>query len=318
MCTENVREEHEVIKMKPLLNTEQLIEHMKKKGIKFNIVNEEQAKDFLTYNNYYMKLASYRFNYNKYSAGKHCGEYIDLEFAYLKELSTIDMHLRYIICQMCLDIEHFLKVKLLNSIENNENEDGYRIIQKFIAKDAKLKILKKIQGHKSSDYCKGLIDKYHPYYPAWVFIELISFGDLAHLCHFYYELYDDKVSDHILLNSVRDIRNATAHSNCVINVLTPGNNRPHNTVKQRVKKIPSIGQGSMEKKLKNKCIYDFVCLLFAYDEIITSEVTKRKRYNELNEFFDGRMIRNKNWFERNQLLTSSYQFVREVIDYLDD
>lgn len=51
--------------MKELLTTDQLIDHMKAKGITFNIISEQDAKTFLTNNNYYMKLASYRKNYKK-------------------------------------------------------------------------------------------------------------------------------------------------------------------------------------------------------------------------------------------------------------
>ena len=46
--------------MKTLFTIDELITHMKSKGIKFNIISEEQAKSFLCDNNYYMKLASYR------------------------------------------------------------------------------------------------------------------------------------------------------------------------------------------------------------------------------------------------------------------
>ena len=80
--------------MKLLKTSDELISHMKIKGIKFDIVKEEEAKIFLQNNNYYMKLASYRANYDK---RKSNGEYINLDFAYLRELSTIDMHLRYLI-----------------------------------------------------------------------------------------------------------------------------------------------------------------------------------------------------------------------------
>lgn len=118
--------------MKQLLTTDQLIKHMKEKGVTFNIISEQDAKIFLSENNYYMKLASYRANYPKYLSGEKVGQYINLDFAYLKELSSIDRHLRYLIMEMCLDIEHALKVLLISHVENNPLEDGYELIRRFI------------------------------------------------------------------------------------------------------------------------------------------------------------------------------------------
>lgn len=301
--------------MKQLLTSDELIVHMESKGISFSIDDKTKAKEFLENHNYYLKLASYRANYKKHPDGtKKAGKYINLEFAYLRELSTIDMHLRYLIIQMTLDIEHYLKVRLLNAIENNPAEDGYRLIQEFIAQDYDLRALKKIQTHKSSDYCKDLIEKYYPYFPAWVFVELISFGDLAHLCAFYHTKYSETIADRILLNSVKDIRNASAHSNCLINRLTPGDNTPHNSVVDRVKAISGISENVRDKKLSNKFLYDFVCLLFAYDEIVPSAITKQKRYAELKDFFEGRMVHNKDWFSKNNVITSAYDFAKKVLD----
>lgn len=304
--------------MKPLLTSDELIEHMLNKGISFNIDSTDDAKNFLENNNYYMKLASYRANYKKRPTGAKAGQYIGLDFAYLRELSTLDMHLRYISFQMALDIEHYMKVRLLKEIEANSDEDGYKLIQKFIAKDKNFRILKTIQGHKASAYCKDLINKYYPYFPAWVFVELISFGDFAFLCEFYFELYGVEIGDRILLNSVTDIRNACAHSNCLINNLIPGNNKAHNSVVDRVKKVTSISENSRDKKLSNKCIYDFVCLLYAYDEIVTSETAKRKRYAELVDLFEGRLVKHKEWFSNNNTIASSYSFVKKILDTLAD
>ena len=73
--------------MKQLLTTDELIAHMKQKGITFQITSEQNAQNFLSQNNYYMKLASYRENYPKYTSGTKTGQYINLDFAYLQELS---------------------------------------------------------------------------------------------------------------------------------------------------------------------------------------------------------------------------------------
>lgn len=51
--------------MKVLLLVDELVLHMKEKGITFNEITEDEARAFLTKNNYYMKLASYRANYAK-------------------------------------------------------------------------------------------------------------------------------------------------------------------------------------------------------------------------------------------------------------
>lgn len=55
--------------MKPMLSTKELIEHMKEKGITFRETSEKEAMDFLENNNYYMKLAAYRANYEKCAEG---------------------------------------------------------------------------------------------------------------------------------------------------------------------------------------------------------------------------------------------------------
>ena len=159
-----------------------------------------------------------------------------------------------------------------------------------------------------------MIEKYYPYFPAWVFVELISFGDLAYLCEFYYATYGVQIGDRILLNSVRDIRNAAAHSNCLINVLSSGNNNPHQSVVDRVKNVPTIGKNSRDKKLRNKCLYDFTCLLYAYDEIVTSTAMKKKLYSDLRELFEVRMLRHKDWFQSNTLITSAYEYSKKILD----
>lgn len=55
------------------------------------------------------------------------------------DLSTIDRYLRRILLIMCIDIEHYSKVNLLKSIENNNLEDGYNIVKSFIESKNEIK-----------------------------------------------------------------------------------------------------------------------------------------------------------------------------------
>ena len=47
-----------------MLSVDDLISHMKEKGILFDIMTEDAAKEYLGKNNNYFKLSSYRKNYS--------------------------------------------------------------------------------------------------------------------------------------------------------------------------------------------------------------------------------------------------------------
>ena len=69
--------------MKKKLTIDEQIANLKEKGVTFNIVNEDEAKKFLRYNNYYFKLKSYASNY---PVNPKNNKYVNLDFAYLVEL----------------------------------------------------------------------------------------------------------------------------------------------------------------------------------------------------------------------------------------
>lgn len=304
--------------MKQLLSIEELIQHMKNRGITFNEISENDAKQFLQNNNYYMKLAAYRANYDKCDTGKRQGQYKKLDFGYLKELSTIDMYLRYIVMDMCLDIEHVIKVRLIKNITNNPSEDGYDIVRKFIAQDDNLRILKNIRSHKSGEYCKDLIEKYYPYFPVWVFVELISFGDLLYFCFFYEKIYGVQIINNKLMNTVRDVRNAAAHSNCLLNKMTEkidSTKQVNNEISSFIIGMKNISKTSRVNNLSYKFTNSFVTVLYVYDSLM-NEIPKQKRYKEIQEFMNGRVVKNKQFFQSNSKIVGVYNFHKKVIDNL--
>lgn len=46
--------------IKPRLSLDEQIQHLKDKGILFNIMDEDSSKQYLKYNNNYYKLTSFR------------------------------------------------------------------------------------------------------------------------------------------------------------------------------------------------------------------------------------------------------------------
>lgn len=115
--------------IKPMLNFDEQIAKLKQMNIFFNIIDTEKANEILRKNNYFFKLAYFRKNFEKKNGGYF------IEFAYLSDLATIDMKLRYTMLHLTLDIEHSLKCLVLKLITENNQEDGYKIIDEFLCID---------------------------------------------------------------------------------------------------------------------------------------------------------------------------------------
>ena len=136
---------------------------------------------------------------------------------------------------------------------------------------------------------------------------------MVKLCEYYTERYSGCLKDSELLYSIRDLRNATAHSNCLINKLQKGTNKP--SIKF-VSNIDGIGASMRKSKLSNKFLYDFVSLLYVYNLFINVDVVKEKRFKQIQEFIDGRAVKNKEYFDKNESIKTAYTFVKKVIDYI--
>ena len=85
-----------------LLTPKEQISHLKEGGISFHLFSEEDALIFLQESSYLTKISAYRKNYQKHPAGPNKDKYIHLDFAYLIELSKLDMYLRRLTMQNTL------------------------------------------------------------------------------------------------------------------------------------------------------------------------------------------------------------------------
>jgi hypothetical protein len=321
---------------KQKLSFNEQIAHMRdQKGIGFSIINEKDALAFLLNHNYYFRIKAFAKNYEHYSDedNERRGKYIDLEFAYLKELSILDMHFKNITHKILAAIEHFSKIQMLKDFEEN-NEDGYQIVRDFFQfhESHNNHVFSRVIQHRKG-YCGDLIRKCCPLRPEsienqrfalWNIIEVLSFGDLILLFTFYYErnTNDEKDIQHItnLLWSARMLRNAIAHDNCLLNSLKNGysndnfkRNKQLNTFIQ--KRISTISNQTRKQRLSNPVVHDFIATLHLFNEIVTSKEIKKERMDELLTFIHKRCLSHKEYFEKNTVITSTYNFIRNLVDY---
>ena len=314
---------------KPKRSAKYLINHLKNKGVTFKYISETDAEDFLLNRNNYIRTASYRKNYQKYPSGPHTGDYQNLDFSYLVELSIIDMHLRFIIEKMCSDIEHDLKVIIQRDIEQNTNEDGYSIVKNFL--NSNRYILSKLEATSTSPFTSDLLFKYFtinttinsatgkPHHtitgidcPVWVLLELLSFGDFVRFYKYYYSKYGGCPIPSNIINLVRNLRNAAAHNSCIINDLNKGSSRSPRDISLAVQKIKNIPAVTRRKKLSTRCVLEFVSMLYVYN-IVVSEKVKGHRIHELKNLFDTRLVEKKGFFKSNSLICTTFKFVHDVI-----
>lgn len=326
-------EESNTIKLRPKLSAREQVEHLKKKGVKFVLASEEEAEHYLTENNNYFKLRAYRKNFEKYVSGKKAGTYINLDFAMLRDLAVIDMRLRYVLLTFALDIEHFEKVKLLNIISESK-DDGYTVVNSYLdqlraqesnATDNRRPystLMHDIERNRTSEYCGGIIEKYDGNYPVWAFLEIIPFGSFINFLKYCSEYFDDMnlEDDHYLLCDVRRFRNAAAHNSCVIHNLslhTASNHKTNRNVSSYLTRALSIDSKKRRKRMSSAAMRDMVTLLYAHKHIVTSNGVIQARRNDIKSVIE-RCFKHIDYYQNNTLVTSSFEFLKKVVDILYD
>jgi len=287
---------------------------MKEAGITFDIGSEAEAKRFLESNTYYFRIKAYAKNYEKYTVPEKCGKYINLDFSYLKELSIIDTYLRRAILMMTLDIEHFLKVKMLADFQKID-EDGYEIVKELMSMQPELE--EKIKEKSNTSTCNALVEKYKDKWAIWNIVEVMSLGQFSNLYRLFYQRnkFDDSYENMLL--PVNMIRNAAAHNNCLINRLRPPYSReikPSYELKYELSQNVKLKQNISDKRLKHPAIHDFAALLYLYHRVVPDPM-KKYTYEKLDELFNKRMLKYKDYFEKNEVLKSSYNYVADIVNY---
>lgn len=310
--------------IKPWLNPQEQVEHLKSKGVRFNLISENEAIEYLSKNSNYFRLKSYRTGFPKVNEGPRKGEYANLDFKMLIDLSIVDMLLRYEMLPMTLDIEHFAKVSLLQTIEA-EGEDGYEIVSDYLKyydtsgeNGQKTNVVKReIQHGESSPYVAGIIRKYPDHnYPVWAFLELITFGRFVNFYKFCAIRFSNKtmLDRFYLLQCVKRLRNACAHNNCILNELASGTPmyRANHCVSQALSQIREIGASQRKAKMKNDRLQQIATTLYVH-RIIVSKGVHDNRAESLH-LFVSRMNKHIEYYTSNCQIPTSFDFITKIIN----
>ena len=310
---------------KPMLDTDGQIKHLLSKGVKFERVSIEEATAYLRENNNYFKLRAYRKNFPKNPDGEKVGQYYNLDFAALKDLSIIDMRMRYLFIQMALDVEHFAKVHLLQAIEESD-DDGYQVVEEYFnslkkADDEKGthrydSLVAELERNRNNPYCGGIIEKYCDCYPVWAFIEIASLGTMIHFYGFCADYLDNKnlKDGYFLLTTIKELRNAAAHSNCLIHDMgaKDSKHKPNYSV---LRALSSITKASRDSQLRNERMRQMVTLLYAHTIFVTSSGVHNHIRECLKELVD-RMYHHIDYYAENGNILKSFEFFKKAVDIL--
>ncbi|WP_206911814.1 hypothetical protein IGL98_000020 [Enterococcus sp. DIV0840] len=334
----------EKIKQQQKISVEEQVKYMSFKGIEFKESDEASAIKTLSENTYYYKMTAFRKNFKRNSDGK----YQNLDLKHLSDLAIIDMHLRYLLMKLTLDIEHSLKTKIISSITKGD-DDGYSIVGEYnnyqksnfnswierknisekeqAEQQAKYidvvdKIMNERSNRKNYDYdlyCKRIKKP-----SIWVLLELMTFGQLSSFIKFYCEqnLFESSKYEvaKIFLPYSKNVRNCAAHSRTILLYLNQEfqfgskespSRYPHKKLTDYVIRT-DFSNNRIYPNLTNMRVHDLVSLLFLHDTYVESSGIRDSRKAELEELLN-RCKRNEDLYINHPWLNEKYNMFSEII-----
>lgn len=176
-------------------------------------------------------------------------------------------------------------------------------------------IHEKIGKSATSDLVQKRLDE-DDNYALWEIVEVLSFGNFIDLYQLYYSKYPSKDNFSSYLWSLKFLRNAAAHNNCLLNsIKAPYNVSLHKNrdILFKISKIKTISEKSRNTWMQNPVIHDFIILVYVYLNVIKSDGIKQHGINRLKGLFEDRMLLHKEYFEKNVSIKECYRFVSKVV-----
>ena len=306
---------------KPKLTVDEQIAHLKDRGVTFNICSEDDAQRLLNEAPYWFKVDAYRKLYDTQIEGRHVGDYINLDFAYLVDLAEIDKMLRQTLLPLTLDVEQYAIANVARIIGKRDDEDGYSIVVDYwngLPEKEREYRRSEIKRLTCDFYCESLIERYRNEMPAWAFMELLTFGVFIDFYLFCAERWHEKRmrQDHYALRIVKSARNAYAHSASVISNFRR-QDRYFKTNANIVDALEKAGvsRQARSKRMKNVSIQQIVVLVYTYKRFVTGAEDLERARMALRRL-QSRMDEHKSYYFTNNAISSTFGFLGKVFQIL--
>lgn len=293
-------EQESSIRRKPIVNVGSQIETLRSHGVRFERVTLDAASEFLERNTYFFKLKAFD---KKFERNRE-GQYLNLDFAYLQDISTIDFHIRRFVQEMASDVEHALKVRFNVLLMRLEKADGYKLVSDFEQSQRNFYQSQKVarsfdlsREMKKSAYTANVINKYGKTPPAWLVWEVCSMNVVNQFYRFFLRKYNYEDSIYLLLDGVRKIRNAAAHSNCLFTAAAYQINKTER-LHQYLELLLETVDGEhrdivMRLSSYDPLTHDFACLVCSHinlvesgDLVVASQKTAQTPDEEISRTFE--------------------------------
>lgn len=301
------------------LTINEQIAHLRARGVQFEKMDEAAAREQLQQENNFFRLTAYRKNYPKHPGGPRQGQYVRLDVAYLVDLAEIDRVLRDLVLGMALDVEHSVKMEILQLAEAH-HEDGYSMVHDFAAglDEKERRILDgEIARNRHNTYCGGLVSKYDGHFPVWVFLELLSFGKLCSFYRFCAQRHErpEMLKNHYRLRMCQTLRNAAAHNSCILNDLGGRSTRIKTdpVINREIAAIPGMSKAFRVSKMKNERVQQLATLLYTYRLMEGQHASWQLEQRKMALFVE-RLRKNEHFYDDNELLRNTFDFIRLLID----
>lgn len=292
------------------LSLEGQIQQMKAQNIGFSIVKETEAIEYLSNHTYYFRLKYYAENYEKIRQPGLGTRYTDLEFAYLKELSLLDLYYRRVMFNIVQDVEHYAKIKLLRALAKNKKEDGYKIVEEYLTRHKWFD--KELSKHQTK-YAKGLIEKYKGNLAVWNIIEIQTFSQFIDLYEMYFDKYDQRHVPARLLDVVKNLRNSIAHNNCVMfNLHQAAATDETDFALEIVRELGMDGE-EMREMMLVPYARELTITLHVFYNVVSSREERYFQLETLNKLTSERFNRHIDYFANNPVVRPVLEFAGEIV-----